>query len=309
MTPLDQAKERLRQAKDISLIGLIKELGYKLDSDGSYYSMLSPFRSEGQGSLKINKSTTDKWRDYGNGKHGDVIDFVRELFSLSVNEAVDYLLKKSIISLPEYAPVKQDVKAIEIKAVEPLSDPGLIDYITGRKIGLNQAKTYLKQARICFPNGKNPQREYLVIAWANNSGGYEFRNGFFKIGNAPKDVTNIEGRFANTEYLNEVFLFEGWPDFLSYLTYFNCVEMRGNAIILNSISFLEVIIPFIKDKEVVYYGQNDTASNKAYTRLTETCNYVIDRREIYLGYKDFNDFLCGKPIKKKIKSISEMLNN
>ena len=304
MTRFETAKERLRLAKDIPLIGLIKELGYEITSDGSYYSMLSPFRGEKQGSLKISKKTPDSWRDFGNGKYGDVIDFVRELFSLNLNEAVEYLLSKRNIPIPTYEKIDKGVNPIEIRSVEPLSHPKLIEYIISRNIGLNQAKSYLKQLTIVFPNRKNPTREHIVLGWKNNSGGYEMRNDFLKVSNAPKDVTNIKGE-SETE--NTVGVFEGWPDFLSCLTYYGQQQMPFNCIILNTLSYIEVLLPYIKEKDVIYYGQNDKPADKALVRIKEVCESVADMRAMYSDYNDFNDFICGKKM-KRIKSIKEVYN-
>lgn len=307
MTALDHAKNKLRLAKEIPLLSIIKDLGYSLEDTGSYYSMLSPFRAESKGSLFIDKRRPNKWVDYGNGKRGDSIDFIQGIYpNFGKMEAIDFILNKRNISvsLPAFEPtVKISSNPIEIVSVEALSHPRLIEYLTERKIGLNQAKRYLKQGVIRFPNGKSPTREHLVLAWINNSQGYEFRNSFIKVSNSPKDVTNIGGA---TDNKNTIGVFEGWPDFLSCLTYYNVSKMRGDAIILNSISFLEVIIPFIKDKTVVYFGQNDTAGNKALKRLREECTDVVDMRNDYYDYKDFNDFLCGK-MRKRTKSIKEII--
>ena len=301
MTPFEIAKERLQEAKKVSLIGLIKELGYKLDSNGSYYTMLSPFNSESKGSFVIDKKRTHKFIDYSAQKKGDVLDFVKELFSYNHNEAVDYLLKRTNIPIPKYEPVKEDVERIKIESMEDLVDARLIEYLEGRKISINIAQRYLKQALISFPNGKNPDRKYLVCAFKNNSGGYEFRNGFFKIGNSPKDVTNIKGDVQD----DHVWVFEGFPDFLSYLTHKELKTPPCNVKILNTISFLGAILPFIQDKNVFYIGQNDSSGNKAWVKIKESCLNSLDMRHFYREYKDYNDFICGK---KKVKTIKQILN-
>ena len=309
MTPFDQAKERLRLAKDVPLLGLIRELGYTIDSDGSYYSMLSPFRAEGQGSLKISKRTPDRWRDYGNGKHGDIVDFVQGIFpQFSKREAIDYLLQRQNIPIPTYEPIKKDTNAIEIVTVEALSHPRLCDYLTERKIGLKQAKVYLSQAKIKFPNGKNPERIHTVLAWKNNSGGYEFRNSFLKLGNSPKDVTNINEHWFKPEYGEVVSIFEGFTDFLAYLTLINKSLPQFKSIVLNSASFIRVITPMLKDVQVWNYAHNDQAGNDVHSTLLEAGIDAKDMRYLYPIYNDVNDWLMQKPIKKKTMSIRDVLN-
>jgi hypothetical protein len=113
------------------------------------------------------------------------------------------------------------------------------------------------------------------------------------VSNSPKNVKTIQ---KNT---NEISLFEGWPDFLTLLTIQKKIEPDNTCIILNSISFLEIMIPFLKDHNVYYWGQNDHAGDKAYTRLRAEGIYTIDRRVSYEDFKDLNDKLCGKEIPKK----------
>jgi hypothetical protein len=62
-------------------------------------------------------------------------------------------------------------------------------------------------------------------------------------------------------------------------------------------------MPFLKDKAIAYYGQNDRAGDDAFARLTNECNRAVwDMRKCYAGYKDLNDQACGKliPVKKSI---------
>ncbi len=292
-------RDRLIEAKKVSLISLIEELGYKLDDTGSYHRMLSPLRAESNSSFDIDKRKPNKWIDRGTGKHGDIIDFVRELMHYSTYDAVNFILKKNNIELPRYEPVKRNKKSIEIHLLEDLSNPVLIDYLTKRHISIPIAKLWLKQAAISFPYGKNPDRKHMVLAWGNDSGGHEFRNSFLKVSNSPKNVTTIkQGNHVN------VLLFEGWPDFLSYLTLKNIDSPPCDVHVLNSISFLEVMLLFLKKRIVHYLGQRDKAGNEALKRMNERGLNVIDLRW-FIGYKDLNDYLCHKKVEQK---MSELLN-
>jgi hypothetical protein len=290
------AHDRLAKAKEVPLIGLIRELGYTLSEDGSYYSMFSPFRSEGQGSFKIDKRKPSKWKDFGNNKGGDCIDFVQELFSMNKKDAIDYLLKRTNnIDLPVYEPVKRDRKSIEVLSISDKFCPELRKYIIHREISIEVAQKWLKQATIRFPYSPiNPEKEHIVLAWRNDSGGYEFRGGRIKLSNAPKNVTTIKG----TENTNKVLLFEGFPDYLTYLTINNFKKEVDSALILNSASFLEVMIPFLKGKEIKYWGQTDIAGDKALQRLKEEGITVQDFRIHYFPCKDLNDWWVAKNKKK-----------
>jgi hypothetical protein len=299
----DQAHSRLARAKEVSLIGLIKELGYKLEETGGYYRMISPFRSEGNASFDIDKRKPTKWRDRGSNLHGDVVDFVGELFHLSRKESIDYLLAKTnTIALPEYAPVKRDKKSIEIVSLQPLSSPILRKYLISREISVEVALRHLQEAVIRFPYSTiNPNHEHRVLAFRNDSGGYEFRSYKFKLGNSPKNVTTIKGCGDN------ILLFEGFPDYLTYLTINNYRKEVDTAIILNSVSFLEIMIPFLKGHRILYWGQNDLAGDKAKKRLEEEGIVVKDYRLNFSDHKDLNAFWVAKCKPKKKGFLSEIL--
>lgn len=303
MTAFDHAKDRLRLAKEVSLIGYIKEQGGKLSDNGSYYSMYSPFHAEQVASFKIDKRNPTKWKDFSNGKRGDIIDYVQEIQGITKKNAIDLLLKKSTIQLPEYEPIKRERKSIEIISISDTFTPELRRYLIHREISIEVAQKWLKCAVIRFPYSTiNPEKEHTVLAWRNDSGGYEFRGGRIKLSNAPKNVTTIKG---NPEVVS---VYEGWPDYLTHLTMHKISQFQDMVIVLNSISFLGSILPMIKDKAIAYYGQNDKAGDNALTVLNNECTKAVwDMRKTYRDYKDLNDKACNKPIPKKMKSIKEIL--
>ena len=299
MTAFEAAKERLSEAKKVPLIGLIQELGYKLDSNGAYFSMLSPFRSEAEPSFKIDKRRPNKWRDHGNGKHGDVVDFVEALLGYSRRDAINYLLGKRNIEIPTYEKPQNTRENIEIISVSSIESPWLIDYIHFRQIPLHIARFWLSELEIRFPNGKNPDRVTRVVGFKNDSGGYEMRSKSLKIGNRPKNITTIRGR--DNSYIT---LYEGFFNFLT-----NAMKYRDNipptdVIVLNSLSFLPAIIPFIKDKKILSYLDNDRAGNESTKLLKAECTYVRDMRYLYLNFNDLNDELRGI---RKTKTIRQIL--
>lgn len=304
MTALESAKERLQEAKKVSLIGLLKELGYKLDDTGSNYKMISPFRAENEGSFFIDKRRPNKWKDYGNGKSGDVIDLVQDLFNFTKKEAIDYLLKRQNITLPVFEPVKRDRNAIEILSKQPLSDPWLVKYITDRKISLKTAQKWLVELTIRFPYGKTPDRESRVIGWKNDSGGYEIRTRTLKISNSPKNITTI--KFDEHKKLT---IFEGFFSFLSYLEHYKTPITDGTVVVLNTLSFLPQVISFYdKDWSVIGYLDNDKSGDRS-TELIQQSGYAhfLDGRKAYYEYNDWNDLLTGKKRKIKRGTLSEIL--
>lgn len=302
MTPIEIAKERLQEAKRIPLLGLLKELGYELDSNGSYYTMLSPFRSESVGSFKINKRKIHKWEDHGNGKFGDVVDFVMELFpTYSLKEAVDYLLSKKDTPYPKYEPEVREKENIEVLSVNKVTSPWLIEYLAERKITQIIAFTWLVELEIRFPYGKHPERVSRVLGFKNDSGGYEMRSKSLKLGNKPKNITTIHG--TNHDHIR---LYEGFFNFLSDVENFNPDgSVINDCIVLNSLSFLPSILPFLKDKNVLGYLDNDRAGNEKTALAKSEILSFTDMRYLYSDYNDLNDMLTGK---RKIKTIKQILN-
>ncbi len=298
MTNYEISKERFSLAKKKSLVEYLKREGYELTDNGSYYSCLSPLRGEKLGSFFISKKT-GKWKDYGDGRRGDIIDFVSIQKNISIKEAVDFLLSDEKLNLPVYEPPKICSNSVQILSVEPLSHPYLCSYITERKINEIVGKTWLKQVIVKLPNSKNPDKEIILAGFKNDSGGYELRNKYRKIGNSPKNITTIVGTYED----NKILLFEGNPDFLSYLTYYGYFYPPHKSIVLNSISFLGGIIPMLQGKIVEYWGQSDKAGNKGLARLKKEGINVVDKRYVYKGYKDFNALLKADMGSKKIRKI------
>lgn len=91
----------------------------------------------------------------------------------------------------------------------PLSSPALLAYLQERGINPVLAKKECKEARFTH-NGKR----YFAIAFPNMSGGYEIRNQYFKGCIAPKAITHIRQQEPKTT----CFIFEGFMDYLSFLT-------------------------------------------------------------------------------------------
>jgi hypothetical protein len=305
MTNFEISKERFARASKLSLVEFLRKEGYSLSDTGSYFSCLSPFRNEGVPSLFISKKT-GKWRDYGNGKKGDIIDLVQEYKHLGKKDAVDFLLGGERLELPIYEPVKRDRKSIEIVSKSGINSPYLVDYLTERRITLTLAQKYLVELEIKFPYGKYPERISKVLGFKNDASGYEMRNKLLKLCNSPKTVTTIIG--ATHECIN---VYEGFFSFLS-----DC-ELRGSpdqpcdAVILNSLSFLPQMLSFWGKKYFLYcHLDNDKAGDKAMKMIEQSGCPFHDMRTVYEGYNDLNDLICGKPIpKKKHGFIHELINS
>ena len=125
-----------------------------------------------------------------------------------------------------------------------------------RKIDLAVANPYLRH--VCYEVGG---REYSAIGFANRARGYELRDDkTFKGTIAPKDISVVAGEANNAPLC----IFEGFMDFLSYLT------MKGKetapCLVLNSVSNLSRAVAYLHEKSidsVRAFLDNDEAGRKA----------------------------------------------
>ena len=144
------------------------------------------------------------------------------------------------------------------------------------------ARSYLRHIR--YEVGG---REYSAIGFRNHAGGYELRDDkTFKGAIAPKDISLIK-RDAS----EKLCLFEGFMDFLSYLT------MKGKetapCLVLNSVSNLPRAIAYLHEKgidSVRAFLDNDQAGRKALQTLCSAGIKVEDMSRHYSRYKDLNDY-------------------
>jgi len=174
---------------------------------------------------------------------------------------------------------------IKVIAAKPLTNPALCRYLQDRKIPVEIAKKYCKEADFEL-NG----RQCFAIGFENKSGGFELRNQYFKAGSSPKDVTKIQISGAK-----EIAVFEGFTSFLSYQTLHQKDGALTNFLVLNSLSFFEKSRQLMEENQKVYlYLDRDEAGMK-YTQTALKWNTkYIDRSDLYKDYKDLNDYLISQ---------------
>lgn len=132
-------------------------------------------------------------------------------------------------------------------------------------------------------------RKYFAIGFKNNAGGYELRNPFFKGSSTPKDITTIKTAS------NEIAVFEGFFDFLSFKTiHQNGVLAKSNILVLNSLSFFEKARPFLEQHDVInlYLDRDKSGQNSTRYALSLSRKYK-DKSDLYKNYKDLNDWMMN----------------
>ncbi|MGC4234561.1 MAG: toprim domain-containing protein [Niabella sp.] len=271
----------IKEANAIDMVAYLSVAGFepaKVSRENYWYH--SPLRTERTPSFKVNRRR-NQWYDFGEGKGGNLLDFILLYEDVSISEALKRLGQAS--SLPKYvAEIIPEAPAIEIQSIHAVHSIALIRYYQSRRIAVEIADQWLREVRY-----KNSGKNYYALGFQNDSGGYELRAPYFKGGSYPKDSTWVKN---GKEYLS---VFEGFFDFLSYQTmHLNQESPQCDFLVLNSTSFFEKQLPIMQSYERVYlYLDNDKTGTKYTTlALAAAPDLFSDERRLYAGYKDLNDW-------------------
>lgn len=275
----------IQHIKQIAITDYLQQQGYApARVHGIHYWYCSPLRNESTPSFKVN-TERNQWYDFGTGEHGDIIDLVCALFHCSTSEAIDRLSGAKQVAHQGFSfggERKNSERKLEILSAQPLSTPNLLRYLAARAIPLSIANTYCSEVLFC-----NMKRTYYAIGFANDAGGWEIRNSYFKGCIAPKAITTIRKCFDRLQ------IFEGFMDYLS-LQVLN-PSSTCDAIVLNSLALL----PRIKEqmmgyREVESFLDNDDAGRKSFAVLKQIFPQIVDGSARYRNYKDLNEWLVSK---------------
>ncbi|WP_418383172.1 toprim domain-containing protein [Alistipes finegoldii] len=237
------------------------------------------------------------WYDHGTGKGGSIIDLVMGLEGCDKSQAIRLLGNGEISPITSLVPAlaTPTVPALRILSDTPLQHAALIGYLRGRGIDPAIAATYCREVRYTI-NGKT----YFAIGFCNDAGGWELRSEHFKGGSTPKHITTIDNGS------NTILVFEGFMDFLSYLTLKKAEQLRIDAVVLNSVVNVGKAIPFLQRHRAVHtFFDNDEAGRRATAQVQQLAPAVevVDQASFYREYNDLNDYLKSRqPIKEKRQS-------
>ncbi len=222
--------------------------------------------------------------DFGTGKSYDVISIVQQLKKCSVSEALKYLSTFDFStqngSLNE---IKYPVsyKILEIREIE---HPALIQYLESRKV-LEQ-KLQVKEIHYEL-NGK----KYFGIGFQNNSGGFEIRNAYSKICLGKKDITLIQ---SEQNPNNEIVIFEGFFDYLTFRNLEKSENPTSDFLILNSTAMLFKTKENLKKYDkICLFLDNDANGKSVKARIQDQYKNVEDCSLLYLDFKDLNEWFCS----------------
>ena len=285
---------------------------YERNGYGMY---LSPLREERTPSFKVDY-VQNLWYDFGLGEGGTLLTLVMRLERCDSREAVRRLQngEKGDTGIASISPgigeplgvggALSVVRPATVPALRILSDaslrhPALVGYLASRGIVPPVAAAFCREVRYEV-NG----RAFFAVGFRNDAGGWELRSERFKGGSSPKHITTLDNRS------DTVIAFEGFMDFLAYLSLKHPEQLHIDAAVLNSVVNLPKAVPFILRHPVIHaFFDNDEAGRKTTAGLIRLCprSEVIDQRHFYSGHKDVNDYLIAriKDRPKTTKTISD----
>lgn len=300
---------RADQAKTIPIDKYLEHLGHKpanVRSGGRELFYHSPIRDgDSTPSFKVD-TVINKWFDHGISRGGNTLDLAVELCRGSVKDALRALEHTNLYrpygysnrsdgfthvgSIVEnrriaFEKEKENSTAFRLVREGPIQHPALLQYLEKRKISPEVAHKYLKEIR--FEPAKGG-KWFFALGWPNGDG-YEARNSLFKgfVGTG-KDIT-----YLKTPNASVCVVFEGFLDFLSYLTENKLQKLHFSVIVLNSGALKRRAAAQIAENsysKVRLFLDNDQTGNECLSFFKGIFQSLEleDMRYRYEGFKDFN---------------------
>ena len=306
----------MNDLKNISIRLFLAQRGIQPKYERNGYGIyLSPLREERTPSFKVDY-VRNLWYDFGSGEGGTLRTLVMRMERCDSREAVRWLQngEKRNAGVAPLSPgtgqrfvaggASPVLRPVAVPALRILSDaslrhPALVGYLASRGIVPSVAAAFCREVRYEV-NG----RAFFAVGFRNDAEGWELRSERFKGGSSPKHITTIDNRS------DTVIAFEGFMDFLAYLSLKHPERLRIDAAVLNSVVNLPKAVPFLSRHPVIHtFFDNDEAGRKATADLIRLCprSEVIDQSHFYRGHKDVNDYLTVR-IKGRTQKPSTQKN-
>lgn len=277
--------KRKKQAKDVDLVWLMEQYGHKVVvKSGRKVKFFSPFRSEGVPSFIV-YTHNNTWYDWGNGESGDSIDLVRKIDGLSMGQSVSKLVDGGECKrFDSNASLESKVSGIEVLDFYPIENKTLLMYSASRCINEEALRSQCVEAEYVFT--KTDHVFHYGIGFRNIKGGWELRSPTRKVGTSPKSWSFISG-----DDHSQCDVFEGFFDFLSFLTLLGQDKPTNDTYVLNSLVFCQWVVPELGNYEKWnLYLDNDQAADR-YMKDHFSDSRADDKRVMYKNHKDCNEYL------------------
>lgn len=222
--------------------------------------------------------------DFGTGRSFDVISIVQLIKKCSVSDALRYL--QSFTGIDEYILISNEPekgKNYKILNVGEIRHPALIQYLNSRKI--LPKNEFIKEIHYEINS-----KRYFGVGFFNDSGGLEIRNKYSKICLGNKDITLITN---DQKHYQDVVVFEGFFDFLTYMTINTLLQETSDFLILNSTAMLFKVENKLKDyNRISLFLDNDANGKRVKDMMRSKYSNIEDCSLLYLNYKDLNEWYC-----------------
>lgn len=296
----DQEKQTLQS---VSIVEIMAHMGKNLyNKKGLYYS---PFRDESTPSFHID-AATNRWYDFGTSEGGGLFEFVCKIAGITRGEVYDWLASfRSMIPESEYREVIE--KAKKVKPSRIIVDSASHNFTRHKLVEYAQARAVTKEIleRYCeevlYHIDAYPQNQYFAIGFRNNDGGYVLRSSLTKKCTSSA-MTTLDPQGCLTDKItgDKVLVFEGFMDFLSWISSVQQDIPQYDCCILNSVSNIEKALPWITaHKNIAAFMDNDEAGRNTLQKIIENVPddagkvCVYDMVKLYEGYNDLNEKLTA----------------
>ena len=306
-------EEDLSRIKRYSIVEYLERKGIKpVRRTPAYALYRSPLREETHPSFKVD-TEKNLWIDYAEGRGGSIIDLCMRLEGCTLSEAIRILgqnapdithvpRRESVQGTSKQESIRQAVSTSGVRRLIEISDtlpPHLLKYLEeDRCINLEKAMPFLR----CI-SYEVRGLHYQAIGFANQSGGYELRdNGIFKGTIASKDITPIF-----TDRVEPVCIFEGFMDFLSFLSMKE--EVIHHCLVMNSVSNVAKAIRYLNDRHLTHiraFLDNDDAGKRATNDFIRAGFKVEDMSVHYRNFKDLNEYHVHR-VREQQKKLSQVM--
>ena len=321
-------EEDLSLIKRYPIVEYLERKGIKpVRRTPAYALYRSPFREDTHPSFKVD-TEKNLWIDYAEGRGGSIIDLCMRLEGCTLLEAIRQLGRNApddTAHSPQRERVQDTSKQESIRQAAAngarrmigISDTlpsHLQKYLTeDRCINIEKAMPFLRSISYEVRG-----LHYQAIGFANQSGGYELRDsGSFKGTIAPKDITPIfmdRSRNKVTDKIQPVCVFEGFMDFLSFLSMKE--EVTSACLVLNSVSNVARAIRYLNDRHLTHiraFLDNDDAGRKATNDFIWAGFKVEDMSVHYGRFKDLNEYhihrVRGQQKRQSLNTLQPQTNS
>jgi hypothetical protein len=177
----------------------------------------------------------------------------------------------------------------------------LVEYAASRAVSKEILEKYCEE--VIYHVETAPEKQFFAIGFKNNSGGYVLRSSISKKCSS-SDITtlNPQGELTEKATGDKVLVFEGFMDFLSWMTDVKQLAPEYDCCILNSVTNIGKALPWImQHTNIAAFMDNDQAGKDTLQKIMESAQEtaehdicVYDMSRLYEGYNDLNEKLMDE---------------